>query len=98
VAQNIDTKDFKYTQAEKGEIVKPNYYAVVIGDFVFETALPNYIYELMENIYNNVTDISKFNAQDILFLINQPGRTSLTISRNKRRASKIREEIKSLFF
>lgn len=97
VASLIETENFHYAQIDKGSLVKPNYYVVVIGDFIFETALPNYIHERMEQIYQNVKNISEFNAQEILMLINQPGKTTLTISRNKKRALTIREEIKKAF-
>jgi len=97
VASLIETEDFHYAQVERGPLLKPNYYVVVIGDFIFETALPNYIHERMEQIYQQVKNISEFNAQEILMLINQPGRTTLTILRNRKRAQQIREEVKKCF-
>lgn len=95
--QFIDNEDFHFVQIEAGILLKPNYYVVVIGDFITETALPNYLFERMEKLYQNVKTVSGFNAQDILMLVKQPGRTTLTISRNKKRALRVREEIKKYF-
>ncbi len=95
--QFIENDDFHFMQIDRGSLVKPNYYVVVLGDFITETSLPNYIFEQLEKLYQTVKSISEFNAQDILTLMKQPGRTTLTISRNKKRAMRLREEIRGVF-
>lgn len=75
----------------------PNYYVMVIGDFIFETSLPRYIYNAMEEIYATTKDMSSFDADSMRALIHQPARTSLTISRNKKRAEHIRRQIRACF-
>lgn len=97
IAPLIEADDFHYVQIDRGALHQQNYYVVVIGDFIFETEMPKYIFELMEKIYDRVRAISEFNAQEILSLISQIGRTSLTISRDKRRAGVIRNKIKKVF-
>ena len=68
---------------------------MTIGDFIFEVSLPNYIHELLEKIYKETRDLSKFNIDKILSLINEPGRTILTISRDKKRALNFRKKIET---
>lgn len=97
VGSVIESPRFYYRQVPRGELFEPNKYVEVIGDFIIEASLPNYIYELMEKVYDRVRTIGEFNAQDILTLINQPGRTHLTISRDKRRAEVLRNKIKAIF-
>ncbi len=74
-----------------------NYYVMVIGDFIFETTLPRHIYEQMEEIYTSVTQMSQFDSSKIFALVEQPSRTNLTISRNKKGAEKIRKRIQAVF-
>ncbi len=75
----------------------PNYYVVVIGDFIFETKLPVHIYDRMEEIYTSVTKMTQFDSSKILNLVIEPARTNLTISRDKKRAKKIRKRIQTVF-
>lgn len=75
----------------------PNYYVMVIGDFIFETSLLRYIYNAMEEIYATTKDMSSFDADSMRALIHQPVRTSLTISRNKKRAELVRRRIRACF-
>lgn len=74
-----------------------NYWVTVIGDYIFESRLPKYIFELIEKIYNEVQSIAEFNADKINYLFLEPGKSKLTISKNKNKAEIIRQEIKSLF-
>lgn len=74
-----------------------NTYVVVIGDFIFETSLPRYIFTAMEEIYATTKDMPSFDADALRALIHQPARTSLTISRNKKRAEHIRHQIRACF-
>lgn len=75
----------------------PNYYVMVIGDFLFETRLPKHVYDQVEDVYDTVTSLSDFDPKQLLELLEQPARTMLTISRNKKRAEKIRRRIKNSF-
>lgn len=79
------------------EAFDKNYYVVVIGDFIFETALPRYVYEEIEKIYAAVTDMPSFDAEAMRKLLQQPARTNLIISRNTKRAENIRRHIKECF-
>ena len=74
-----------------------NYYVVVIGDYIFETAMPKYIKGLMDEVYESVTDLSQFDPDQLQEIVEQPGRTHLTVSRDKKRAEKIRNRIKKVF-
>ncbi len=74
-----------------------NFHVTVIGDFVFETKLPNYIFKMIREKFESVRSLSAFNPQEMQNVIHQPGKTFLTISRDKVRAEEIRSEIKHLF-
>ena len=97
VEGSIETKDFHYATIEPNEVFRANYYVTVVGDIIFETALPQYIHELMEKIYAKTKSIAGFDRQEILRIIQLPARTTLTITNNRKRAQKICGEIKSHF-
>jgi hypothetical protein len=77
--------------------IEKNYWVTIIGDYIFEARFPKYIFELIENIYNNTQNISEFNADKISALFREPGKSILTISKNKKKAEIIRNEIKKLY-
>ncbi|MFH0969710.1 MAG: hypothetical protein V1804_04335 [Patescibacteria group bacterium] len=92
----ISMKELHFAVDDKKSFPK-NYYCMTIGDFIIETSLPNYIYELIEKIYENTKDLSQFNMETIVSLINQPGRTTFIISRDKKRAEEFRKNISEHF-
>mgnify|MGYP003408169766 CR=1 FL=1 len=69
----------------------------VIGDFVFETKLPNYIFKMVQEKFESVRSIAEFNSKEMQTIIHQPGKTILTLTRGRSRAETIRNEIKKLF-
>lgn len=93
----MESKDFHYKLTKPIGILVQNYYVTVMGDYLFETKLPKYIYEMMEDVYHRVQNISEFNAQEMLDLIHLPGKTELTISKDKKRAEQVRQAIKANF-
>lgn len=97
VKDTIDTKGFYYKTIEPAGVFGINYYVTVVGDIIFETRLPKYIHELMEEIYVKVNNIAEFDKQEIIKIIQLPAKTILTITNNKKRAKQIREEIKRHF-
>lgn len=78
-------------------VVGKNYWVTVIGDFIFEAKFPNYIFELIEEIYNNTQSIADFNADKIKKLFYEPGKAILTISRDEKQAEELRQDIKGLY-
>jgi len=94
--QLVDMKGFLYS-TDKKKLFPNNHYEMTVGDFIFETSLPNYIWELMEKVYSKTKSLAEFKAEDILKLIKEPGRTTLTISRDKKRAIEFRRKILAYF-
>lgn len=92
----IKGKGFYYQQNDKMGFPE-NYYVVVIGDFIFETALPKYVFDMMESVYSRVQSVTDPALRSIEDLIRLPAKTTLTISRDARRAAKIRSKIKGSF-
>ncbi|MFH1029875.1 MAG: hypothetical protein V1770_01290 [bacterium] len=84
-------------QYEKGSTAEKNYWVTAIGDFIFEARIQKYIFEIIETIYLEVNSLSEYNAEKINNLFFEPGKTELTISRNKKRADTIRGEVKALY-
>lgn len=92
-----DFEKFKSEQSKKGNTIEKNHWITVIGDFIFQASIPKYIFEIVDKIYNEVNSISEYNAKQINNLFFEPGKTEFSISRNKKRADAIREEIKDLY-
>ncbi|OGF21285.1 hypothetical protein A2Y83_05015 [Candidatus Falkowbacteria bacterium RBG_13_39_14] len=90
-AGTIEEKTAKGLSAEK------NYWVTAIGDFIFEAKIPKYIFEIIEKIYDETNSLAEYNATQINNLFFEPGKAELTISRNKKRADAIREEVKNLY-
>lgn len=74
-----------------------NFHVTVLGDFIFETKVPNYIFQMIKAKFESTKSLSDFKAEEMQNMIHQPGKTFLTITRNKERAEEIRAEIKELF-
>ena len=74
-----------------------NFHITVLGDFVFETSLPSYVFNSIKEMFETAKGIGDFKASEIERLISEPSRTTLTLSRNAARAQEIREEIKKIF-
>lgn len=74
-----------------------NFHVTVIGDFIFETKLPEYIFKDIQRTFDSVRNLSEFNADEMQKVVLQTGKTVLTITRNVKRAEEVRAEIKSLF-
>ncbi|GEM_PF-1228394 len=89
--------NFDNYQKEHKDTIQKNYWVTVIGDFIFEAKMPKYIFELIERIYNETYNIGEFNASKISNLFLESGKSTLEISRNKKRADLIREDIKKLY-
>lgn len=97
LVQSMISGDKLHYMLSDGKGFEKNKYIVVIGDYIFDTALPKYIYKLMESVYNRAQTITDPAIQSIEDLIRLPAKTTLNISRNKKRAEQIRSNIKQYF-
>jgi len=100
VSNVITAPNFNYKIYEKLDgygMGKDNFHVTVIGDFIFETEIPNYIFQTIKNVFETAQYIADFNTENIKNLIREPARTKLTLSRDRERANSIREEIKNIF-
>jgi len=87
----------KYVAENKDKTIEKNYWVTVIGDFIFEAHFPKYIFELLEKIYSDTQSISEFNADKISSLFQEPGKATLSVSRDKKRSELIRQDVKKLY-
>lgn len=69
----------------------------VLGDFIFETKVPEFIFEDIRAMFESVTSLTEFDAAKMQRVIYQTGKTELTLSRDAKRAETIRNEIKAVF-
>lgn len=92
-----DFDKFQKEQSAKRIATEKNYWVTIIGDFIFEARIPKYIFEIIEKIYQEVNSLSEYNAKQINNLFFEPGKAELKISRNKKRADAVREEVKMLY-
>jgi len=74
-----------------------NFHVTVVGDFVFETKLPSFIFGEIKEMFENVKSLTDFDAAKMQRVILEPAKTKLTITRDKKRAESIRNEIKGIF-
>lgn len=74
-----------------------NFHVTILGDFIFETKLPEYIFKDVQRTFDSVQNLPEFNVDEMQKIVYQTGKTVLTITRNAKRAEGIRTEIKSLF-
>ncbi len=96
----LSDENFKFTLYKElsgyGE-GKDNFHITVIGDFIFETQLPNFIFQIMKNTFESVKTLSEFKADKVQALVHEHAKTILYLSRDKKRAETLRQGIKSLF-
>lgn len=96
VESMIENEKLHY-KLSNGEGFKKNEYVVVIGDYIFETALPKYIYGMMESVYERVQAVTDPSLGSIENLIRLPAKTTLRIARDKKRAASVRKTIQKFF-
>ncbi|MFH1564593.1 MAG: hypothetical protein ABIC82_01960 [bacterium] len=92
-----DFEQFQKEQLSKGIEVEKNYWVTAVGDFIFEAKIPKYIFEIIEKIYQDTHSLAEYDSKQMNSLFFEPGKSTLTISRDKKRADAIREEVKGLY-
>lgn len=74
-----------------------NFHVTVLGDFIFETKVPTYIFREIKNMFESVKSLTDFNAKEMQNWILEPAKTKLKLSRDAKRAETIRKEIREIF-
>lgn len=74
-----------------------NFHVTVLGDYVFETKVPNFVFQIIKNEFETVKSLSDFRVENLQSIIHENARTTLHLSRDAKRAESIRQEIKGLF-
>ncbi len=91
-AKEFDRVRSRYVMLEKPLFKNPNYYVSVIGDFITEAWLDKDITTVIEHIYETKTDPKEARA-DLLKAVTYKGRTRFVISKNARKAEKLKKLI-----
>lgn len=90
--------NIQYFATEDKIFEKRNYYLNIFDDFIIEAYLDEEIAKDLDQFYKNETTVDDHNKNKLLSIISKKGKNKLTISRNTRRASKLKTLFKKYFF
>ncbi len=85
---------FKHSD-EKNPDIRHN--MAVFGDIILQSYYPEEIAKSIDTFYNKVTDISKMNPAELIRILREPRKITLTFLRNPVLAKKIKEDILQKF-
>ncbi len=77
---------------------KGNYHVNVFGDFIFDIWLDENLMREIEKLYKKETKLDVKTLKKIQTIANKKGKNKLVLSRNKKRAEKLRKKIKKYFY
>jgi hypothetical protein len=97
VSKYFDGNKGQYYMSEKSLFVKSNYYFNIVGDFIIEVWLDKQIAAKIDEVYS-----SKLREDDakteLIKIINGKGRSKLRISRNAKKAEKLKLLTRKYFY
>jgi hypothetical protein len=77
--------------SEKKPDIKHN--MAVFGDIILQSYYPEELARAIDAFYRKVTDVSKMNPAEIIKILREPRKITLTFLRNPVLAKKIKEDI-----
>ena len=96
-AVEVDYKITNYFASDTKLFPKQNYYVNIFDDFLIEVWLDPKVSEAIDQFYNNTKDFDENAKKKLLEIIKPGGRNKLVITRNKRKAYKIRNMFSKFF-
>jgi hypothetical protein len=94
---DFNNDQLQYFAREKPLFMKNNYYINIIGDFLIEVWLDQKMSDEIDLFYQKTTAWDEKNKAELMKIIQTEGRVKLTISRNRKKAMKIRNSLKRSF-
>ncbi|MDB5259969.1 MAG: hypothetical protein JWN37_200 [Candidatus Nomurabacteria bacterium] len=98
VAKDFDGNRTQYYMHDKPLFPKNNYYYNVMGDFIIEVYIARQVIDAIEEIYSSSLSVNEEVIEKLKKTINIKGKTLLSISRNKKKAEKLKKEFYKHFY
>jgi len=96
-AKYFDGSILQYYMSEDPLFEARNYYLNIFGDYIIESRIDEGVAKQVDNFYNSNKSVTKTTTQMLTNLLTQ-GKTSLTISRNKKKADKLKKIFSPYFY
>ena len=93
VASNFDGTKSQYNMLAKPMFKENNYYLNIFGDFLIEVWLDKEIADEVEQLYQTATSFDEDAKEKIQKILSRQGRMRLVISRNHKKATKLKKTL-----
>ena len=97
VAKYFDGKTSQYYMTGKQLFQKNNYYLNIVGDFLIEATIDPTVIKIIEDFYNRTTKVTEETHNELKRLVLIKSRSKLSISRNKKKAEKLKKIFQKYF-
>lgn len=98
VSKYFDGVRTQFFMADKKFFPKNNYYLNIIGDYLIEVWLDLAITKKIENFYKEAGEFSAEKQKELQLIISQRGRSKLKISRNDKKAARLKKVLGGAFY
>lgn len=95
--QYFDGKILQYYMTEEVLFEARNYYLNIFGEYIIEARLDEKVAEKVDEFYKTHTKVTDETTKLLTSLLTQ-GKTTITISRNKKKAEKLKKVFKPYFY
>jgi predicted transcriptional regulator len=98
VAKDFDGNMSQYNMLGKDLFTKNNYYFNVVGDFIIEVWIDTKIANEIDALYVRTKKFNEEAIRELTAIIYKRGKSKLTLSRNKKKAEKLKNLVKKHFY
>lgn len=96
-AKYFDGKILQYHMTDEHIFEARNYYLNIFGDYLIEARIDETVAKKVDRFYNEHTIVTK-DTEQILTRLLEEGKTTITISRNKKKADKLKRIFTPYFY
>jgi hypothetical protein len=93
----FDGKILQYYMTEEVFFEARNYYLNILGDYIIEARIDEKVAEKVDDFYNTHTKVGDETSKLLTSLLTQ-GKTTITITRSKKKAEKLKKVFKPYFY
>lgn len=98
IRKEFDGKRSQYFMRESPMFPQNNYYVNIIGDFIIEVWIDAAQAEAIERLYATATEATPDVVKRLQDIIRSKGKTKFIVSRNKKKAEKLRGKLSKPFY
>lgn len=98
VATEFDGDRGQYHMLDAPLFAKNNYYFNIVGDFIIEVWIDPAIATQIESLYRRTEKLSDTTQQELAKIVAGKGRSRLTISRNAKKAERLKKMLRKNFY